>query len=154
MPALEWVIDTCVLGISQDPGDDRALDALGLLHSIKSSHKLAVNIRRQIPGEYFRHAPAKSHAGQWLRLMLSRADKCNFYPANLAARHKRNLDGLGFDKSDVVFVATAAETADKLLVSEDSDYNPEVTKYLSEQIGVAVLDIRDSVRRAHRAEGA
>jgi len=142
----EWVVDTCVLRISQDPHDPRSLDALALLHLIKASDRLAVDHGRAIVKQYMKHVPPKSHAGQWLKSMLSRADKVIFYPACLCARHRSALSALHFDPDDLVFVATASESVDKKLVSEDSDYSQTVMQYLEQNLGIHVLSIKESTQ--------
>lgn len=144
----EFVVDTCVLAISQDPHDERALDALALLHQIKVSHRVAIDHNKRILAEYFRNAPANSHAGQWLKTILSRADKVSFYPAQLSRHHRQGLEELSFDRSDIPFVATCADSVDGLLVSEDSDYTEEVRRYLKEELAIDVNDISSGLLKA------
>ena len=75
MPTCEWVLDTWLLEIAQDPLDPRSLDALALLHEIKASHRIAVDYGHQILSEYFRHVKGDSHAGQWLNVTVNKAEK-------------------------------------------------------------------------------
>ncbi len=149
MPPGEWVLDTWVLEIAQDIGDHRSLDALALLHELKSRHRIAVDHERRILGEYFRHAPGSCHAGQWLRIVVSRSDRMMFRDGRLAANYQDALlTELHFDPADLVFVGVSAQTPDKLLVSEESDYSEAVKKYLLDELGVTVLSIADALARA------
>ena len=147
MPALECVVDTWVLEIAQDPHDRRALDALVLLRELKKTHKIAVDHKQRILREYWRHAPANSHAGEWLRLMISRADKLMWRSGDVSTRHHEALNGLRFDPSDMVFVGVASEGPDRLLISEDSDYSIQIKAYLQAEMGVEVLTVDDSLTR-------
>jgi len=78
--------------------------------------------------------------------MLSRSNKIYWRTGKLSNKHESELiDGLGFDRSDLVFVALASEGPNKLLVAEESDYTPEVKSYLAKKLGVSVLTIEEAL---------
>jgi hypothetical protein len=150
VPPSEWVLDTWVLKTAQEIGDHRSLDALALLHELKSRHRVAVDHGYRILGEYFRHAPGNCHAGQWLRVVVSRSDRMMFRDGCLAAKNQHALlTDPHFDPADLIFVGVSARTADKLLVSEESDYSDPVKTYLLHELGVTVLSVADALARAH-----
>jgi hypothetical protein len=145
----ELVLDTWALTISQDCTHAKALQTLSLLEEIKQGHRITIDHGRTVLTQYFNNTSANSHAGQWLKLILSRSNKIFWRTGKLSNRHESELvNGLGFDRSDLVFVALASEAPDKLLVAEESDYTPEVKAYLSNQLGVAVLTIEEALAAA------
>lgn len=146
MPSCEWVIDTWLLEIAQQPLDMRSLDALALLQEIKARHRIAVDHGRRILQQYFKHAPGSSHAGQWLRVVLSKSDKTVWRSGNVPSQNRQDLlGGLRFDPSDLIFVGVAAEGPDRIIVSEESDYSDPVKAYLSSRMGVSVLSIEEAL---------
>jgi hypothetical protein len=146
LAGLEWVLDTWLLEIAQNPLDEGSLDAVFLLRELKLRHRIALDHEHTIQGEYFRHLKPGSHAAQWFSAMLRRAEKTVWRNGSLSERRKSYLiDRLRFDRADLVFVAVSAEEPDKLLVSEESDYNPEVKRYLLGECGVRVLSIEEAV---------
>jgi hypothetical protein len=145
----ELVLDTWALKISQDCRHEKALQTLALLEEIRKAHRIAIDHERSVLAEYGRNTPANTHAGQWLKLMLSRSNKIYWRAGKLSNKHETGLvDGLGFDRSDLVFVALASEGPDKLLIAEESDYTPEVRAYLAKELGVSVLSIEEAVASA------
>lgn len=149
MPICEWVLDTWLLEIGQDVRDPRSLEALALLQEIKSRHRIAVDYGRKILREYFDHASGDSHVGQWLRVVVTRSDKVMWRTGNIPSRHRQELrEELRFDASDLVFVGVALEGSDRLIVSQESDYSPEVKAYLQDQMGIRVLSVREALERA------
>lgn len=149
MPASEWVLDTWLLEIAQNPADSRSLDALVLLRQILELHRIGVDHGYEILREYFDHVSEDSHVGKWLQLMLSRSDKIMYRAGNVSSRHsKKLLNDLGFDPADMVFVGVAVGGPDKNLVSEESDYSHEVKTYLSTEMGIDVLSVGDALIRS------
>ena len=59
----------------------------------------------------------------------------------LPNRYEQALIGMKFDRSDLPFVGVAYRSEDKLLVSEDSDYTPQVCNYLQQQLQIKVLSL-------------
>ena len=149
MRSCEWVLDTWLLEIAQDPQDPRALDALALLQEIKSNHKITVDHEHRILGEYYAHAPPNSHAGQWIRVTINKANKVFWRNGTVPARNERELlDNLSFDRADLPFVGVAASGPDKIIVSEDSDYSDLVTAYLSDEMGITVFSVGEALKKA------
>jgi len=67
----------------------------------------------------------------------------------VSSRHEDGLVSiLRFDRADLVFVGVASNGPDRLIVSEDSDYSPEVRTYLETNLGVLVLSVREALDRA------
>jgi hypothetical protein len=145
----EWVLDTWALKIAQDCNHAKSLQVLTLLEQIKQEHRITIDHGRRVLTEYFNNTPGNTHAGQWLKLMLSRSNKLFFRTGRLSNHHESELiDGLKFDRSDLVFVALASEGPDKLLVAEESDYTPEVKQYLASELGISVLTIEEALETA------
>ena len=145
----ELVLDTWALKISQDCSHEKALQTLALLEEIRKAHRITIDHGRSVLAEYARNTPANTHAGHWLQLMLSRSNKIYWRTGKLSNKHESELiDGLGFDRSDLVFVALASEGPNKLLVAEESDYTPEVKSYLAKKLGVSVLTIEEALATA------
>jgi len=119
------------------------------MHEIRCNHRIAIDHAHRILDEYFRHAPADSHAGQWLRTILSRSNKTVFRTGSVPAENRIELvNDLHFDVSDLVFVGTCFEGPDKLLVAEESDYTEAIKAYLLQELGVSVLSVSDALVRA------
>jgi hypothetical protein len=147
----EWVLDTWVLQIAQDCNHAKSLQTLSLLEEIKKKHVIAVDHGRRVQTEYFNNTLGRTHAGQWLSLMHSRSGKIYFRSGKLSNRHETELiEGMRFDRSDLVFVALASEGPDKFLVAEESDYSPEIKKHLAQELGVSVLTIEEAEEMARR----
>lgn len=99
--------------------------------------------------EYWNNAPSGTFVGQWLREIYKVEGRIVYRDGNLSADHKYVLLGkLRFDQSDLPFVAVAAETTDRLLVSEESDYTTEVKEYLLTELGIRVLSIEKALALA------
>jgi hypothetical protein len=142
----EWVLDTWCLQIAQDCQHAKSLQTLSLLEEIRRGHLITVDHGRLVLNQYFNNTSGDTHAGQWLRLMLSRSNKVFWRTGKLTNRQELELiEGLGFDRSDLVFVALASEGPDKLLVAEESDYTSEVKRYLLDELGVSVLSIEEAL---------
>ena len=143
----EWVVDTWALRITQDCRHPKSLQALALLEEIKQKHRIALDHGRLVLGQYSDNAPGNTHAGQWLKLMLSRSDKLYFRTGKLSRRHEDQLlGGLHFDRSDLVFVALASQGPDRILVAEESDYTPQVREYLASELKVSVLTVEEALK--------
>jgi hypothetical protein len=146
LASLEWVLDTWLLEIAQNPHDPRSLDAVSLLRELKLAHRIGLDHGRGILREYFNHVTPGSHAAQWLKAMLPRADKTVWRAGLMSQRRKDCLiKELKFDRSDLIFVGVSSEGPDRLLVSEDSDYSAEVKGYLLEECGVRVLSVAEAM---------
>jgi len=149
MHAWEFVLDTCSIKIAENPCNPRSLETLALLHEIKSHHKIALDHGRSILREYFRNLDGNSHAGQWVKITIARADKTMWRAGKVPQRHSQVLlMELKFDPSDIVFVGVAYETPDRVIVTEDSDYSTPVRNYLLSEMGINVLSIGEALRKA------
>jgi hypothetical protein len=149
MHSWEFVLDTCSIKIAENPCNPRSLETLALLHEIRSHHKIALDHGRTILREYFRNLDGNSHAGQWVRITVARADKTMWRAGKVPRRHSQVLlTELKFDPSDIVFVGVAYETVDRIIVTEDSDYSSEVRKYLSKEMGINVVSVSEALEKA------
>jgi hypothetical protein len=149
VPSCEWVLDTWLLCIALDYKNPEAITAISFLEEIRSHHCIAVDHDGKIFHEYWRHAPANSHVGQWLRQIVNRSDKIHYFDGKLGATHKHKLlNNLGFDYSDLVFVGVSANSQTKVIVSGDSDYSQPVRDYLMQKLGVTVLSLQEALARA------
>ena len=143
------MLDTWALSIAEECSHPKSLQTLALLEEIKQRHTIALDHGRLVLGQYFDNTSGNTHAGQWLRLMLSRNNKLYWRTGRLSRHHESELvDGLRFDRSDLVFVALASEGPDKLLVAEESDYTPEIKEYLARELGVSVLTVEEALETA------
>jgi len=146
LPSFEWVLDTWLLVVAQNPLEERSLDAVSLLRQLKVGHRIALDHGRTILREYYQNLDRQSHAAQWLNAMLRRADKTTWRAGCLShQRTQRLIDTLRFDRSDLIFVAVSSEGPDKLLVSEESDYTSEIKAYLLAECGIRVLSITEAI---------
>ncbi|MCH7929778.1 MAG: hypothetical protein IIA01_04660 [Proteobacteria bacterium] len=151
MQGEEWVIDTVVLAITGDHRADKFLDAIGFLDRVRLNHHIALDSQREIEAQYRRNIDRTSYAHKWLSYMASRAGKMTWCDGRLSDGHTAALiDRLGFDRDDLVFVAVASKGSSKLLVSEDSDYDEPVNKYLKDELGVTTYRIEDARIRAEQ----
>lgn len=150
----EWVLDTWALRVAQDYRHPKSLQTLALLEEIKQRHRIAIDHGGLVLVEYRNNAPWNTHAGQWLNLILSRSNNVFSRTGKLSRRHESDLlEGLHFDKSDLVFLALASEGPDKFLVAEESDYSAQVREYLAEELGVTVLTIEQALETAKGLQG-
>ncbi len=148
------MLDTWALSIAQDCGHEKSLQTLTLLEELKQNHQIAVDHGWLVLTQYFRNVSGKTHAGQWLNLMLSRSNKVYFRTGKLSNQHESELiERLRFDRSDLVFVALASEGPDKFLVAEESDYTPQVKSYLAAELNVSVLTIEEALEIARTSRG-
>ena len=102
----------------------------------------------EMEAQYRRNIDRSSYARRWLSYMASRTGKMTWFDGQLPNRHTNALlNLLGFDRDDLVFVAVASKGSSKLLVSEDSDYDEPVNKYLKDELGVTVYRIEGALTR-------
>ena len=145
---MTWVIDTCVLAVAT-PTNEQALDAIHFLNEVLRSHCIAVDEQGEIEREYQPYMRWGSIASWWWQKMVGQAGKIWRFDGRLTQHHRQHLLGrLNFDPSDAKFIAVASRTSNRLLVSEDSDYNADVKDYLEKEMDVAVLSLGDALARA------
>jgi len=155
MPARTWVLDTWLFGVVADGQRPEALPdqrrraraAISLLHQIEEhEHCVAVDFKGEISAEYSRYIPARSLVQDWWVSMQQLAGRIYLETGDLAGQHAAQLrNRFRFHDDDVKFVGVASRTADRLLVSEDSDYTVEVKEYLKEELGITVLSLEEAL---------
>ena len=140
----DWTIDTWVL--YRAGGYD--MPALELLHRIlRKNNYLLLDHEENIEKEYrkcfnfYRNVSPQACKAleKWFADIISKAVK--YFSGILEDRHERALTKRRFDRDDWAFVAVCARGNDKILVSEESDYSPEVCEYLKTNMGVSVIAI-------------
>jgi len=142
----EWTIDTWVL-YKVNEGD---LDAhTFLIFILKHRHRIVFDQEGHIANEYKRCFQQHNNKFlfKWFEA-LKRHNAIMFYSGKLSQEHKQALLRMKFDPSDLVFVAVASRSKDKLLVSEDSDYTPAVCNYLKQNLQVQVLKLTEATELA------
>ena len=137
----DWVVDTWVIATTNDPFASAFLNSIDLLISIAKNHSIALDDDGAIYAEYDPYMPARSFARQWWVLITGRA-KVKFLSPKLPSSVERHLlDRLGFHNDDIKFVGVAHRTASRRLVSQDSDYNPQVVECLKDDLGITFHDV-------------
>lgn len=148
MRGSQWVVDTWVLKTSITP-NNQGMCAISLLDEIYKRHSIKLDQEGKISNEYKRHIQPGTHVAYWFQQMTSLKGKIHHYSSKLSNKHKEHLLGkLRFDHSDLPFVSVASKGKDKLLVSEDSDYNDPVKDYLRNHLGVQVLKLEEALEKA------
>ena len=115
---------------------------------------LVLDNGNQILAEYYRNVPGRRF--QQIYLELHRKSRISYHPSTLPEVIHDELVKRGFhEPEDLIFVGTAMH-ADRVIVTEDSDYghNPEkidrkkksVAQYMEEHLGLNVLDSNDFYR--------
>lgn len=149
MKGSQWVIDTCVLKISIAPST-KGMQAISFLNEILRHHSIKLDQERRIEQEYKKHIQRGTHVACWWEQIVRLAGKIHRYSSNFPSKHKEHLlRKLNFDLSDLPFVSVASKGKDKLLVSEDSDYNKSVQAYLRNHLKVQVLSLEEALEKAN-----
>ena len=144
----DWTVDTYVLYKAADV-DLKAIHFLGNI--LEEMDIVALDHERCIDNEYkkciykikSKNAEGRTFIMKWFKHIVGKLS--TRFSGNLESRHKKALKKLDFHNDDWPFVAVCACTKNKNLVSEESDYNYEVKKYLHEKMEVHVLSIQDSL---------
>ncbi|RMG49111.1 MAG: hypothetical protein D6723_14325 [Acidobacteria bacterium] len=149
MDGKEWTIDTSVLYKAAETNPYAMRFLLNIL--IEKKHSVAFDTEGHIQIEY-RNCLNKTndtHIRKWYTHVI--AKKAVFFSGQLPKKHKKKLlNQYKFDRSDLPFVAVCQQTGSKLLVSEDSDYTPQVKTYLGDELGIRVLTIEEADKRSTR----
>lgn len=136
----QWVVDTWVIIKCMDFSDDESLDCIGLLSRMLDFGEICVDTEGTILTEYCRYLESGTFVSKWWETLVRQKGHICFFSNALSNKRKTHLiDNLKFDISDLKFVAVASKTKDNLLVSGDSDYNPQVCSYLTKEMGIKVL---------------
>jgi predicted nucleic acid-binding protein len=138
---LDWTIDAQILYKYRE-FDLRAQEFLSRIKRL--GHYIVLDDEDYIKGEYTECIRTSSYEArkalsEWFRRMRKRS-----FSACLSNRCKRELRLLKFDDDDVPYVGVCSKSCEKKLVSEDSDYTPQVAEYL-ETLGIGRLSIDDSL---------
>jgi hypothetical protein len=133
----EWTIDTWVLYWAEEDWN-----ALTLLVLIAEHHCILLDQEGHMAREYeiCLQRTGSLVLRNWLKRLRDRK-AITFRSGKLPSIHKRALLRMKFDRSDLPFVGVAYRSKDKLLVSEDSDYTPQVCNYLQQQLQIKVLSL-------------
>jgi len=136
-----WVIDTTVIAATNNTSGTHFWDAMTLLMNIEKNQMVAVDHNCAIFKEYEPYMPIGSFARQWW-IQLNTKGKVWFYSSRVPNSVRRELiDILKFDCDDLKFVGVANNTSSKRLVSQDSDYNPDVVSCLRGRLNIIFYDI-------------
>ena len=135
-----WVVDTRVLAKCNDTDCVDCVDCTGFLHKLLIEGKLCLDPEEEIVTEYNRYIKPRSYLFWWWHKMIGQAGHLSYCSSKLSIKHKNRLvNDLGFHDDDIKFVGVATRSADKLLVSGDSDYNQAICEYLMNEFGVRVM---------------
>jgi len=153
-----WVIDTNILYLaggdassvikknSFDKRADDIINAIKLLKTIYKKDYLVIDTECNILEQYnkcLKHTHS-SFLIDWLKEMKNTPGKLKFVSPNLDPCHRKKLEELKFDEDDYLFVGTANNSNDKLIISEDSDYyEDEVYDYLTHEMDIIVGKLGD-----------
>ena len=144
----EWVIDTDVLVHAHNPSEELYLDTQGLIQMVRQLHHIALDHQEFILNQYESNLSGEVGYRHWINAMW-KLNKIAFRDGRLPNRHRNHLlSELRFDDDDLSFVAVASRGISKLLVTEDSDYSEQVRDYLTEELGVEILDTADAFAHA------
>jgi predicted nucleic acid-binding protein len=127
-----------VCAFSEKPGE-WSFDCEGFLYKfIESNHSLAVDYERNVLREYNDNLKYNERYRAFYR-MLDSSHRIEFVDATLTNKHKGSLLALGFhEPEDHVFVGVAYN-ADKMIITEDSDYGKGIHPKAKESDKQAVL---------------
>lgn len=142
----EWVIDAFVLYKACDHSDaSKLLLALSFLLKALKNDIIAFDYQNHILNEYLPCIKADKILQKWYKQLKDRG-KMSFYDGELNEKNRKDLiDKFSFDRSDHPYVAVASKTKDKTIVTEDSDYTPNVIAYLRNNLSVSVIEINRAV---------
>jgi predicted nucleic acid-binding protein len=139
----QWVVDTWVLEKCNDFSSGICVDCTAFLSAILENGRLCVDIEGEILEEYDRYIQPHTFLSHWRHRMVREKGQISFFSNKLSNKCEQHLlKNLHFHSDDIMFVAVASKTKDKLLVSGDSDYNENVCEYLNNQLSVTVVSPR------------
>lgn len=140
MKKKQWVVDTWVLATCNDTDCGDCVDCADFLTYLLRKGKLCLDPEGEIYSEYSVHIEPRSFVFQWWQKMIGEDGHLCSWSSKLQEKHKdRLVKKLNFDKDDIKFVGVASRSTDKLLVSGDSGYNPNVCQYLTDNLEITVL---------------
>ena len=132
------------------------LDAITLLTTVLQRHFVALDFEGHIVSEYercinrttreWRDYPTHKLVREWLAAIIRRRAVYS-YSSRLNAEHRRGLERLHFDTSDMPFVGLCYRTPDKLLIAEESDYTDLVKEFLRNEMGINVVTMAQALEQ-------
>jgi len=137
----EITVDTNVVVYAIEQGDP---DACEFLHGHMRRNRIVLDLEEHIHQEYQRQFKNKGQSERrfwkWWIDVSSKADRCVRYTSKPYADDKEKFVRVGFSPKDWKFAAVCSRSADKILVSEDTDFNC-VREYLENKRGVSIKKV-------------
>jgi hypothetical protein len=146
----EWTIDTYVLYRAADFD----WDAVELLNrTLRCNYRILFDHEGNIQNEYKKcldkirqeKKSGSEHVEKWYCHIIGKCAK--LYKGRLSDIHERNLTKLESHQDDWPFMAVCSNSTDKLLVSEDSDYDEVIICYLEEEMEIKFFTIPNALRK-------
>jgi len=136
---LLWVIDTDVLVRAEDLAIDHGMNIFQMLGRLTDgNHRIVVDYTHQVLGQYYGNLSPTGWVIKILKQLATRG-QINYVSGNVPRNLSEGLDSLRFDIDDYVFVGVTSRSADRVLVAEESDYSPDVVRFLSDH-GISVIN--------------
>lgn len=134
-----WVIDTDVLVRAEDLAIDHGMNIFQMLGRLTDgNHRIVVDYTHQVLGQYYGNLSPTGWVFKILKQLVTRG-QINYVSGNVPRNLSEGLDSLRFDIDDYVFVGVTSRSADRVLVAEESDYSPDVVRFLSDH-GISVIN--------------
>jgi hypothetical protein len=144
-----FVVDVQVLMIGSGlsaPADDGACRSLMAHIKERDDLRLTLDSESLIKTQYEAKLRPQTFGRDWLQEMLSRGRVSFVARAKLSKGVSQAIRATGLVGEDLnYYVRTAAASSDRLLVSEDSDYDESTCKVLKKTLDVVVLGAKRGV---------
>jgi len=145
----EITVDTHVVVYAIEQGDP---DACEFLHGHMRRNKIVLDHEACIHQEYQRQFKDKGQSERrfqkWWVDVSSKAERYVRYTSKPYGDDKEEFVRVGFSPKDWKFAAVCSRSADKILVSEDTDFDC-VREYLEKKRGVSIKKV-DQILTEHR----
>lgn len=144
MACRHLVVDVQVLMIASglsDPGDDGS--AIGLLKALEecTAGMLVWDLGGAIKTQYEEKLRPETFGKDWLIRMLQKSKIVGVERKSIPKGHRIAIEETGLVGEDLrYYVRTAANSPDRKLVSQDSDYDAKTCAVLRKRLGVQLLD--------------
>lgn len=156
-----FVIDTNIFCCAQcykesplehDP--ELILSSMAVLEEIKCSHSISVDNKGEIFSKYKEKKIMREYSDghRFLEIfwkhMIKEEGKIMHIEPFIEEQHKEQLLYLGFKRNDMIFVEVANNTADKTIITIDSDFgielknqrkHPRIKRFLETKLNVQAL---------------
>lgn len=144
-----FVVDVQVLMIGSGlsaPGDDGTCRRLMAYIKEHGDLRLTLDSESLIKTQYEAKLSPQTFGRDWLQEMLSRGRVSFVERAKLSKGVSQAIRATGLVGEDLnYYVRTAAASNDRVLVSDDSDYDEPTCKVLKKKLDVVVLGAKDGV---------